>query len=256
MVTRALSERAQLELIRLEYESKGYDVRLEERLQFRGRTFIPDGIARRRALPDEPARRIAQDEAAKRGDEETIVIELVNSSSNVYDRDARTSFLAAFFAAEPSWKLDIRYIDNPSIVEERATLGVERSWKSSGEIVRGQPTPSLKDLKTRKRAIDKPTSVAPEYLRIWSYLTQTLRFWERKYYREGYSESPLSAIWLAFVEGPGRRIQEKGPQPDFPQFEDYAQIALQGGILDKDVVAEIWTFYLAVHRAVSSIRVG
>jgi hypothetical protein len=246
VVTQALTEQAQLELIKLEYESRGYEVSFTERHRIQGRTFIPDAIARRRPRPDEPARP---------GDEETIVIELVNSSKSGRDRDSRTDFLAAIFAEEPSWKLDIRYIDNPSLVEDRATLGVEQSWNLSEGIVQGRPSRSLKDLKTRKRAIGKPTSVAPEYLRIWSYLTQTLRFWERRFYRQGYSQSPLSTIWLAFVEGPGQRIQEKGLQPDFPQFEDYAQIALQGGILDKERVAQIWTFYLAVHRAVSSIRV-
>jgi hypothetical protein len=216
-------ERAQFELILLEYKARGFDVSLEPEF---GEIRV-DAIARR--------------------DRETIVVELVNSSENVRQRETRTDGLQRLFDQFPEWKLDLRYIDNPQLDSQRATVGVGKSWGILAK--RSGPNQVLAELKTRRRTLSMEASHSPEYLRVWSYLAQTLRFWERRKFGPQEMRG-ISETWTTFSEMNAEMLGTIDDLLDFSQLEDYARIAIEGGIVEKSTTDDLWKTYLRVRRIV------
>lgn len=219
-------ERAQFDLILLEYKTRGFDISQEPALG----SLRVDAIARR-------------------GDE-TIVVELVNSTENTRERASRGASLERLFSDFPNWKLDLRYIDNPGLDAQRAAVGVAVSWDRPIRNQRLIPRKLLKDLKTRRRKSSKEAARAPEYLRVWSYLTQTLRLGQRTWFG-GPETSSISETWTALSEADATLSETIEELPDFSQLEDYARIALEGGIIEQESVDCLWKTYLRVHRIVS-----
>lgn len=221
MVNPAKYEELQLELITKEYEQRGYRVTREPG---------PTGRAMER-------RRLRADATAvdpKTGDR--VWIEIVNGRGKLAVFDERVRLLKQQLEAEPGWQLDVRYIDNPFLVWERAAIGA-----SLPERMPASP-PTVQSAKSLPRARgDEVGGHSANYLRLWAIFAQSLRAWSSAGNAKSASApqtASLEFLWSTLCQLSNKpALAPDDPLTEFPRLKDLAFIAVEGGVLREEDVA-------------------
>lgn len=213
-------EKYQLELIAMEYHSRGFKVRIETGVQ--GFQYRFDAVA------EGPSG-------------EQIFIEIVNKNQTIEAAQRRLLALEEVVARAPNAKVDFRYIDVD-------TIGFRMASNRQGSV-----QPELKQLLAMRVPSLPQTTVTGQFLKLWQLHASTIRAFAISL---GMGEEPnLTVLDLYnetlrqnFIQPPEDIVEEV--EMDLFDIFDNVQSAIQGGVVGQHLFDQLRFHVLEVRREI------